>query len=104
MGDTARDPVDHVRTTRMHAGETMKNTRALPGILLGALAVFAMAFCLFLFADGHVVDGVASAFVTMAIGTGSVLWILGEHHRVMRVERAWLAQHPGIPWEDPPTS
>lgn len=104
MGDNAQDPVDHVRTTRMHAGETMKNTRALPGVLLGALAVIATAFSVYLFGNGKVGDGIAIAVVAVAIGTGSILWILAEHHRVMRAEQAWLLRHPGTHWEDPPTS
>ena len=31
MGDTYRDPVDHVRTTRSHAGESMIDVLRWPG-------------------------------------------------------------------------
>ena len=33
MGDTAEDPVDHARTTRPHAGESMKDTANMPALV-----------------------------------------------------------------------
>ena len=33
MGDNAEDPIDHHRTTRAHAGQNMKNTAAMPGLV-----------------------------------------------------------------------
>ncbi len=50
MGDTARDPIDHHRTTQPLAGETMKNTAKMPGLLLVAIAVAALVVCLASFA------------------------------------------------------
>jgi hypothetical protein len=38
MGDTSNDPVDHSRTTRRHAGETIKNGVNAPGLLIVAVA------------------------------------------------------------------
>jgi hypothetical protein len=40
------DPVDHYRTTSPHAGETLKNVRAWPGLLLVAIAVVSIAAAL----------------------------------------------------------
>ena len=46
MGDTARDPIDHHRTTQPLGGETMKNTAKTPGLVLVAVAVVAFVVCL----------------------------------------------------------
>ena len=42
MGDTAKDPVDHARTNCQFTGETMKDIRFIPGLVLCALGVGAL--------------------------------------------------------------
>lgn len=36
-------PVDHARTTRQHAGETLKNTANIPGLIAVVVGVVALA-------------------------------------------------------------
>lgn len=103
MGNTGRDPVDHSRTTRKRAGETMKNTVVTPGLFLGALSVVAFVICLFVFATGHTAGGVVAAVLTVLAGVASVVWVLIAHRRVARIEAAYLADHPEADSE-PPTA
>jgi len=42
MADSISDPIDHARTTRQHAGETMKNGTNSPGLVLVAIGVVAL--------------------------------------------------------------
>lgn len=35
MGDTARDPLDHQRSSRPRVGQALKNPAKAPGVLLG---------------------------------------------------------------------
>lgn len=94
MGDTARDPVDHHRTTRAHAGETMKNTAEAPGILLLAVGVVAFVVCLAGFALGQIGVGVASLVVALLAAGAGLAWLAMEGRRVRDVEREWLTEHP----------
>ena len=48
MPDTSRDPVDHVRTTRQHAGETVKNGQNGPGLIAVGIGVLALVISLFI--------------------------------------------------------
>lgn len=94
MGDSAKDPVDHVRTTRPHAGESMKDTANMPALVVIAVALTVFVACLAAFATGHhrigMVLGVLSA---IGLITGSA-WLLIEHRRVRRIEDRWYADHP----------
>ena len=46
-------PVDHARTTRQHAGESLTNGANAPGLAGSALAVIALTVGLFAVAAGH---------------------------------------------------
>ncbi|OFJ55738.1 hypothetical protein [Mycolicibacterium grossiae] len=104
MGDTSRDPVDHSRTTRQHAGETMKNAAANgPGLITIAVGVIAMVVGLASFATG------SSAAGGIAIGIAVLLWIIGgavlflAHRRVRQKELHFAATNPHAE-AHPPTS
>lgn len=103
MGNTSSDPIDHARTTRHHAGETMKNGANAPGLVLGAIGVIALVVSLFYFARGDSGVGIIAAVVAaglVLIGGG---WVLVAHRRVLAQERKWLAERPHVDPE-PPTS
>ena len=94
MKGAYRDPVDHARTTQPHAGESFIDTLWLPGLFLIALGVVGLAGIVAALAYNH------HEFLMM-LGTGAsglliagALLIMAEHHRVQRVERQWLADHP----------
>lgn len=101
MDDTARDPVDHARTTRRFTGETMKNTRTSPGLALAAMGIVAFVIGLYLFAVGNAAGGALASAIAVIVGGGGVMWILSEHRRVVRHERRWLAEHPNVRPEPP---
>ena len=94
MKGAYRDPVEHSRTTQPHAGESFIDTLWLPGLFLIALGVIGMAGIVAALAYHHgellLMLGAGAVGLLMAGG----LLIMAEHHRVQRVERQWLAEHP----------
>ncbi len=103
MGNTGHDPIDHSRTTRKWAGETMKNTATTPGLVVGALAIVAFVIGLFMFAASHTIAGVVAEVIAVVAFAIAVAWILGQHRKVARNEAAYRAEHPNIHAE-PPTA
>ena len=75
MGSTARDPVDHARTTRKHAGQNLKNTAAMPGLVAIGMAVVALVVSLFFFATGDAVVGVIAAAAAIALAVAGFGWL-----------------------------
>lgn len=96
------DPVDHARTTRPHAGETMKDTKNLPALILLGIALAAFVGALAATASGHggdvgVILGSISAVVFIVAG----VWFLVEHRRVRGIEERWHAEHPDTSRQTP---
>jgi drug/metabolite transporter (DMT)-like permease len=89
-----KDPVDHSRTTRPHAGETMKDTKNLPGLVLLGVALVAFVSSLAAFGSGHTSAGVAMVSVAAGVLVISLAWLLIEHLRVRKIEDRWYAEHP----------
>jgi hypothetical protein len=89
-----KDPVDHSRTTRPHAGESMKDNKIMPGLIVIGLALVSFVGCIAAFATRH--HDVGLVLVSLA-GAGFVIggaWLLVEHLRVRRIEERWYAEHP----------
>jgi uncharacterized protein HemX len=103
MGDTRDDPVDHSRTTRQHAGETMKNGANAPGLVLAALGIVAMVFGLAAFATGSPVAGTVAIAVAVALALAGGVWVFIAHRRVRgnELQRAATQSNAEAP---PPTS
>ena len=96
-----KDPVDHSRTTRPHAGESMKDNRIMPGLIVIGLALVTFVGSLAAFATAHHDVGLALAALAGAgfiIGGG---WLLVEHLRVRRIEERWYAEHPNAARQRP---
>ncbi|OBC10523.1 UsfY protein [Mycobacterium sp. 852013-50091_SCH5140682] len=93
MGDTAKDPVDHARTTRPHAGETMKDTKNMPAIGLLFVAVVSFVACLAAFATSHSDVGTWLAVLTAVLFVACAVWFGVEHRRVRRNEVQWHGDH-----------
>lgn len=70
-------------------GETMRDGRTLPGLLLAAIGIAALAVSLHLFGIGRTADGELSAVSAVVIGTAGVIWLVVEHRRVVH-----LREHP----------
>ena len=93
MKDIGHDPVDHPRTTRKHAGETMKHEQQRPGSGRGGHG----RRC----TDGGLVrlrhQGHAVAGTTCAVLGGGLTWSAFTHREVRSTERKWLHAHPAAP-------
>jgi tetrahydromethanopterin S-methyltransferase subunit C len=97
------DPVDHARTVRKHAGESMKYGPNGFGLILIAIGVVAVVVCLAAFALGNVgAGGVAVVVAAVAFVAGGA-WLGLMHRRVRIMEERYAADHPGAKSE-PPTS
>jgi hypothetical protein len=101
MGNTAQDPVDHARTTRKHAGQNIKNTAAMPGLVAIALAVVSVVVCLFFFATGDAVVGAIAAAAALVLAGAGFGWLRRERRRVRRLEAEYLSEHPGAEPQTP---
>lgn len=96
MGDNARDPIDHHRTTRPHAGASMKNTAAMPGLILIAVSVVAFVCSLAAFAIGNSRAALTCIAVAAAVAVTATIWLFAQRRRVRNVEKQWLGQHPEV--------
>lgn len=94
MGDTSRDPIDHHRTTRPRAGESMKSGVRTPGLLLLAVGVAALVVCLASFAERVVAVGVGAAVVALLATGAGFAWLGMDSRRIRQVEREWSNAHP----------
>ena len=97
------DPVDHHRTTRQHAGETMKNGTNAVGIIAVALGVIALVAGLAAFATGNTVAGAVSVVIAVVLGGGGLTWLQLAHRRVRAAELRWHQANSDEP-APPPAS
>jgi hypothetical protein len=89
-----KDPVDHARTTRPHAGESMKDNKVMPALIVIGLALVSFVACLAAFATQHHDTGLVMASVAAAGFVIGGAWLAVEHLRVRRLEDRWYAEHP----------
>ncbi len=100
MGDTHHDPTDHHRTTQPHAGMAMKNNFLWPGLILLAVAVFAMISTAVAAAYQRY-EWLATTVLIAVLGTvAGALWFVVEHRRVNRIDE----RHTRIPVVGQPTA
>ena len=89
-----KDPVDHARTTRPHAGESMTDTRNMPALIVIGLALVSFVGSLAGFATGHHDTGVLFSSIAVAGFVIGLVWLAVEHRRVRNIEERWYAEHP----------
>lgn len=94
--------VDHARTTRQHAGESLKNGANALGLAGSALAVIALTVGLFAVATGHLIGGAIALIAAVILGGLSAAWLLRTHRKVRDAELRWHAAHSA--WPAPPPS
>ena len=94
MGDNSRDRVDRHRTTLPRAGESMKNTWRMPGLLLVGAGVAAFV-CLAAFALGRVGVGIAATVVALLASGAGLAWLAMEGRRVREAQRERVSDHRG---------
>jgi len=93
MADT-RDPTDHFRTTHPHAGESFIDIYCWPGVMSIVLGVISLMGSVASAAYGHHEWVLSTGIVGALAIAGGIAWLVVEHHRVLRIERLWLAEHP----------
>ncbi len=94
MGDNAADPIDHHRTTRAHAGQNMKNTAAMPGLVFVVFAVTAFVLALASLASRHYHAAEICVGVAVAAAVIASSWLYAQRRRVRTVEDEWMKEHP----------
>jgi multisubunit Na+/H+ antiporter MnhB subunit len=93
MGNTAKDPVDHARTTRKHAGQNMKNTAAMPALIAIGVGVAALIIGVYLLAAGGVIASIVAGVVALVLIAAGFGWLARERRRVRRAEAQFVAEH-----------
>ncbi|MCV7197668.1 protein UsfY [Mycobacterium angelicum] len=96
MGDTYRDPVDHLRTTRPLAGESLIDVLHWPGYLLMVAGVIGGVGSLAAFGSGHYNQGMTAGVVALALAVIGLAWLTVEHRRIRRIADRWYAEHPEV--------
>jgi hypothetical protein len=89
-----KDPVDHVRTTRPHAGESMTDTKNMPALILIGVALVCFVGSLAAHATSHHGTGMVFGALALAGFAIGLLWLFVEHRRVRNIEERWYAEHP----------
>jgi multisubunit Na+/H+ antiporter MnhB subunit len=87
------DPVDHFRTSRPHAGETMTHGANAPGLAAASVAVVALVIGLFALATGHISVGCDAVILAVVLAAASGAWVLRTHRKVRAAERRWHAEN-----------
>lgn len=90
MGDTFHDPVDHLRTTRPLAGESLIDVLHWPGYLL----VIGASGSLAAFGTGHHHEGMTAGVLAIIAAVLGLVWVAIEHWRIRRLADRWYAEHP----------
>jgi hypothetical protein len=94
MRHISRDFVDHDRTTRRLADESVQNAERTLGLVAVAAAVLAFVICVTNFALGEVDAGVAAAIVGLLASGASLDWLAMDRRRMRQAEREWFTRHP----------
>lgn len=95
-------PVDHARTTRQQAGESLRNGANVPGLAGSAVSVMALTVGLFAVATGHLATGATALIVAVVLGALSAAWLMRAHRKVRDAELRWHAAYSDQP--PPPSS
>lgn len=97
------DPVDHSRTFRQHAGESLTYGANVPGLVAAAVGVAALVVGVFGFATGQLAAGAIAVTVAALLGAGSAGWLVRTHRKVRAAELRWYAANSDDP-APPPSS
>ncbi|MEE6178409.1 protein UsfY [Mycobacterium sp. 050134] len=97
MGDTYHDPIDHLRTTRPLAGESLIDVVHWPGYLLVVTGVTGTSASLAGFGSGHGHEGMTAGLIAIVVTVLGLLWVTVEHRRIRKIADRWYAEHPEVP-------
>jgi hypothetical protein len=97
MGDTYRDPVDHLRTTRPLAGESLIDVILWPGYLFVVAGVVGVCASLAAFGTGHQHEGMTAGIAAIVATVVGLAWLAVEHRRIRKIFERWASEHPDVP-------
>jgi hypothetical protein len=95
------DPVDHERTSRQHAGESLTYGGNAPGLAGVAVAVGALCIGLFALATGHLLVGSAAAILAVVSGAAGGAWLVLTHRKIRAAELRWETMNSDKPLPPP---
>src|ERR1700693_3127340 len=101
MGDTYHDTVDHLRTTRPLAGESLIDVLHWPGYLLVVAGVIGVCASLAAFGTGHQQEGMTAGVTAVVVMLLGLVWLAVEHRRIRGIFERWSAEHPDVPRQWP---
>ncbi|MEU7632862.1 hypothetical protein AB0C34_23215 [Nocardia sp. NPDC049220] len=84
-----------MRTARYHAGEALEDGNNIPGIVLCALGILALALTLVAAAYGFMGWMVVAVAAAVVCGSVGVTWVLLAHKRVKNREGLALRDQMG---------
>jgi uncharacterized membrane protein YhhN len=96
MGDNYHDPVDHLRTTRQLAGESMIDVVHWPGYLLMVAGLVGVCGSLAAFGTGHQHEGMTAGVTAVIVMVLGLVWLAVEHRRIRRIADRWYDEHPEV--------
>jgi hypothetical protein len=96
MGNTFHDPVDHLRTTRPLAGESLIDVLHWPGYLLIMAGLIGGVASLAAFGSGHHTEGMVAGMVGISAAAFGVIWLTVEHWRIRKIADRWYDEHPEV--------
>jgi Flp pilus assembly protein TadB len=94
MRHDSRDLVDHDRTSRRYADESVQDSERSPGLVVVAAAALAFVVCVTNFALGEVSAGIAAAIVALLAFGAGLDWLAMDRRRIRQAEREWFISHP----------
>lgn len=86
---------DRARTTRAHAGETIEDGYNIPGMVLCAVGIVALACALTAAGYGFALRAMVAGLVCAASFAAGVGWMLFEHRRIKAREGLALHEQRG---------
>ncbi len=89
-----KDPLDHSRTTRPHAGESMTDTKEMPALIVIGVALVSFVGALAAHATSHHGTGIIFGSISAVLLAVGLVWLMVEHRRVRGIEERWYAEHP----------
>ncbi|MDR3654574.1 MAG: hypothetical protein P4L48_02560 [Mycobacterium sp.] len=101
MKPLENDPVDHARTFRRRAGETVTYGPHAPGVYGAVLATAALIVGLYMPATGGVVAGCVAVTIAAVLGAVSAGWTARTHRKVRDAELRWHESHSDEPAPPP---
>ncbi len=74
----------------------MKNTAAMPGLILVAFGVVAFVGCLAALANRQYELAAVCISIAVVVAAAASIWLYAQRRRVRNVEKDWHGKHPEV--------